>query len=459
MESLYLLAANVRPVSDTQLMLASVIGVAVLLILVMKFKLHAFVSLLLMSIAVGIGAGMPLQGVLKAVETGMGDALKVLAIIVGLGAMFGKMLEVSGGAERLAKTILDKFGDDKAPWALGLTGFLVSIPVFLDVGLIIIIPIVFSLAKRTGKSILFYGIPLLAGLGVTHSMIPPTPGPLLVAEFLGAKLGYVILFGAIAGIPAMILAGPVYGKFISEKVKLEMPDYLDFEEPDESKPLPSFWLVVSLILGPLAMILLETTIEFITDNQRIIDVVKFLGNPIVAILLVTMLTFRVLGKHCGFSREDVQDMCTKALEPAGLIILVTGAGGIFKKVLSTSGVGDMLGEMMSSSSLPPIVMAFAIATLVRVAQGSATVAMMTTGAIMAPVCMAAGLSDMQLALCAISIACGSTVLSHINDSGFWLVNRFFGMSVKDTLKTWTMVETIIGVVGFTVVLVLSMFIK
>lgn len=450
-----------RPVSDTQLMLASVIGVAVLLILVMKFKLHAFVSLLLMSIAVGIGAGMPLQGVLKAVETGMGDALKVLAIIVGLGAMFGKMLEVSGGAERLAKTILDKFGDDKAPWALGLTGFLVSIPVFLDVGLIIIIPIVFSLAKRTGKSILFYGIPLLAGLGVTHSMIPPTPGPLLVAEFLGAKLGYVILFGAIAGIPAMILAGPVFGKFISERVQLEMPDYLDFDEPEETeeKPLPSFWLVVSLILGPLAMILLETTIEFITDNQKIIDVVKFLGNPIVAILLVTMLTFRVLGKHCGFTRDQVQDMCTKALEPAGLIILVTGAGGIFKKVLSTSGVGDMLGEMMSSSALPPIVMAFIIATLVRVAQGSATVAMMTTGAIMAPVCAAAGLSEMQLALCAISIACGSTVLSHINDSGFWLVNRFFGMSVKDTLKTWTMVETIIGVVGFSVVLLLSLFIK
>jgi Gnt-I system low-affinity gluconate transporter len=401
------------------------------------------------------------KGIIETVKGGMGGILGFVAIVVGLGAMFGKMLEVSGGAERLAKNILEKFGDDKAPWALGLTGFLISIPVFLDVGLIIIIPIVYSLAKRTGKPLLFYGIPLLAGLGVTHSMIPPTPGPIAVADLLKADLGWVILFGTIAGIPAMILAGPVFGKYISKKVIVGIPDFVDFKEPDDSKPLPSFSLVLFLILTPLFMILCGTVIGYITDNAMVINLVKFLGDPFVAMLLATILAFYTLGKFCGYTREEVQDIASKALEPAGIIILVTGAGGVFKQVLIDSGVGQMLGGLMEESSMPPVLLAFIIAMLVRVAQGSATVAMVTGGGIMAGIIAGTDLdpSAPALGLIVIAIACGSTVFSHVNDSGFWLVNRFFGMSVKDTLKTWTVVETIIGFVGFAVVFVLSLFIK
>ena len=401
------------------------------------------------------------KGVIDTVKDGMGGILGFVAIIVGLGAMFGKMLEVSGGAERLAKNILDKFGDDKAPWALGLTGFLISIPVFLDVGLIIIIPIVYSLAQRTGKPILFYGIPLLAGLGVTHSMIPPTPGPIAVADLLGADLGWVILFGTIAGIPAMILAGPVFGKYISKKVKVGIPDFVDFKEPEEGKPLPSFGLVLILILTPLILILLSTLMDFVTLDPKVETIITFLGHPFVAMLIATILAFYTLGKFCGYSRDEVQEIATKALEPAGIIILVTGAGGVFKQVLIDSGVGQMLGALMKDSSMPPVVLAFIIATLVRVAQGSATVAMVTGGGIMAGIMAGAGMTPSAplLGLIAISVACGATVFSHVNDSGFWLVNRFFGMSVKDTLKTWTMVETIIGFVGFFVVLILSFFIK
>lgn len=401
------------------------------------------------------------KGIIETVKGGMGGILGFVAIVVGLGAMFGKMLEVSGGAERLAKNILEKFGDDKAPWALGLTGFLISIPVFLDVGLIIIIPIVYSLAQRTGKPILFYGIPLLAGLGVTHSMIPPTPGPIAVADLLGADLGWVILFGTIAGIPAMIIAGPIFGKYISKKVKVGIPDFVDFKEPGEGKPLPSFGLVIFLILTPLTLILLNTIIGYFAVPDMAKTIITFLGDPFVAMLIATILAFYTLGKFCGYSRDEVQDIATKALEPAGIIILVTGAGGVFKQVLIDSGVGQMLGAMMKNSSMPPVVLAFIIATLVRVAQGSATVAMVTGGGIMAGIMAGAGMTPSAplLGLIAISVACGATVFSHVNDSGFWLVNRFFGMSVKDTLKTWTMVETIIGFVGFFVVLVLSFFIK
>ena len=401
------------------------------------------------------------KGIIATVKGGMGGILGFVAIVVGLGAMFGKMLEVSGGAERLAKNILEKFGDDKAPWALGLTGFLISIPVFLDVGLIIIIPIVYSLAKRTGKPLLFYGIPLLAGLGVTHSMIPPTPGPIAVADLLGAPLGYVILFGTIAGIPAMILAGPVFGKYISKKVVVGIPEFVDFKEPEEGKPLPSFGLVIFLILTPLFLILLSTLTDFIPFSKDVETVIRFLGDPFVAMLIATILSFYTLGKFCGYTRDEVQEIATKALEPAGIIILVTGAGGVFKQVLIDSGVGQMLGAMMKDSSMPPVVLAFIIATLVRVAQGSATVAMVTGGGIMAGIMAGAGMapSGPLLGLIAIAVACGATVFSHVNDSGFWLVNRFFGMSVKDTLKTWTMVETIIGFVGFFVVLILSFFIK
>ena len=317
------------------------------------------------------------------------------------------------------------------------------------------------MAQRTGKPILYYGIPLLAGLGVTHSMIPPTPGPIAVADLLGADLGWVILFGTIAGIPAMILAGPVFGRYISKKVIVGIPDFVDFKEPEEGKPLPSFGLVMFLILTPLVLILLNTIIGYFPIDEKVKTVITFLGDPFVAMLIATILSFYTLGKFCGYTRDEVQDIATKALEPAGIIILVTGAGGVFKQVLIDSGVGQMLGAMMKDSSMPPVVLAFIIAALVRVAQGSATVAMVTGGGIMAGILAGAGMAPSAplLGLIAIAVACGSTVFSHVNDSGFWLVNRFFGMSVKDTLKTWTMVETIIGFVGFFVVLILSFFIK
>ena len=445
--------------SGSTLILIALAGIFLLLFLVIRTKLHAFVSLLLVSLIVGVAAGMPLGDVIASIQNGMGGTLGFVAVVVGLGAMFGKMLEVSGGAERLAQTLVSKFGEDKAQWALGITGFIVAVPVFFDVGFIILVPIVYGLAKKTGRSLLYYGIPLLAGLAVTHSFIPPTPGPIAVANLIGADLGWVILFGVIAGIPAMILAGPVFGKYIAKKIHVTIPDYMEFKEIDTTKELPSFKMILSLILIPLVLILANTLSAVLLDEGNAIrDFLTFLGHPFVALTIATLLTFVFLGTRRGYSRDEVQEIATKALEPAGIIILVTGAGGVFKQVLIDSGVGDVLGEMMAGSPLPAIVLAFLIATVVRVAQGSATVSMVTAAGLITPLLEIQNITGAALGLIVIAIASGATVLSHVNDSGFWLVNRYFGLDVKDTLKSWTIMETIIGLTGFAVVFLISLFI-
>ncbi|SDI31415.1 GntP family permease [Alteribacillus bidgolensis] len=445
--------------SDQMLILVAVAGIFLLLFLVIRTKLHAFVALLLVSLIVGILAGMPLNEVVTSMQDGMGGTLGFVAVVVGLGAMFGQMLEVSGGAERLAQTLVKKFGEDKSQWALGVTGFLVAIPVFFDVGFIILVPIVYGLAKKTGKSLLYYGIPLLAGLAVTHSFIPPTPGPIAVADLIGADLGWVILFGTIAGIPAMIISGPLFAKYISKKLHVVVPDYMNLEEVEYDKELPSFKLIASLIMIPLVLILLNTVSGVLFEEGNMVrSILTFLGHPFVALTIATILTFIFLGTKRGYSRQEVQDIATKALEPAGIIILVTGAGGVFKQILIDSGVGQVLGDMMAGSPLPPILLAFLIAAAVRVAQGSATVSMVTAAGLMAPLIQILGLEGPVLGLLVIAIASGATVLSHVNDSGFWLVGRYFGISVIDTLKSWTVMETIIGLVGVGVALILGIFI-
>ncbi|MFC7321781.1 gluconate:H+ symporter [Halobacillus campisalis] len=450
--------------SDVSLIFIAMAGIFLLLFLVIRTKLHAFVALLLVSLIVGIAAGMPLGDVIDSMESGMGGTLGFVAIVVGLGAMFGKLLEVSGGAERLAQTLIAKFGEDKAQWALGITGFLVAIPVFFDVGFIILVPIVYGLAKKAGKSILYYGIPLLAGLAVTHSFIPPTPGPIAVADLVGADLGWVILFGVLAGIPSMILAGPIFGRYIASKIDVGVPEYMQISEEEQQKEydkdLPGFGLITTLILIPLVLILVNTISELtLAEGNVFRSIATFIGHPFVALTFATLLTFTLLGTKRGYTRDEVQEIATKAMEPAGIIILVTGAGGVFKQVLIDSGVGDVLGEIMIDSALPPVLLAFVISTAVRLAQGSATVAMVTAAGLVSPLIETLGLEGPVLGLVVISIAAGATVFSHVNDSGFWLVNRYFGLDVKDTLKSWTVMETIIGFVGFGVVFAISFFIS
>lgn len=449
----------------TSLIIISLVAVALLLVLVLKFKIQAFISLLITSMFVGIATGMPLSDVISSIEKGMGGTLGFVATVVGLGAIFGQILESSGGAEALAQTMIRKFGKDRANWALVIAGFFVAIPVFFDVGFIILVPIVYALAKDTKKSVLFYGIPLLAGLAVTHTFIPPTPGPVAVADIVGADLGWVILFGFIVGIPTAILAGPVFGRYIAGKINIAPPEFVnDIENSDKAKnsKLPSFGLIVSIIGVPLALILLNTLTDTLVkkgviEQGFLAELLKFLGHPFVALTIATLLALYLLGTKRGFSKKELLDLSTKALAPAGLIILVTGAGGVFKQMLIDSGVGKMLAESIGNSSLPPIVLAFVLAAVVRVTQGSATVSMITAAGIMAPVLTELSLGAPDRALIVLSIASGATILSHVNDSGFWLVGKYFGMNEAQTLKSWTMMESIIAVSGFVFSLILSFF--
>lgn len=434
-------------------------GIVLLLFLVMRLKLQAFVALLLVSLLVGVAMGMPLQNVINSMRKGMAETLGFVAVVVGLGAMLGRILEISGGVERLAQSMLAKFGEEKAQWALALTGFIVGIPIFFDVGFVILVPIVYGLSRKTKRSLLYYGIPLLAGLAVTHSFVPPTPGPIAVAEILKADLGAVIGFGILAGIPAAIVGGIVFANYIARRIHVEVPEYFRGENSLTEKPLPGFGMVAAIIFIPLALILANTVSgATLPEANALRRVLTFVGHPFVALLLAVLLAVFLLGIKRGYSREELQEIATKALEPAGLIILVTGAGGVLKQVLIDSGVGEALGKMMAASALPPIVLAFVIAALIRIAQGSATVAMITSAGLMSPIVEALHVGPAALALMVIAIASGATILSHVNDSGFWLVNRYFGLSEKDTLRSWTVMETLIALTGFAVVFALSLFV-
>lgn len=449
--------------SSITLLIIVIVAVALLLLLVLKFKLNAFIALLVISMFVGIASGMPLQNILKSIQDGMGGTLGFVATVVGLGAIFGQLLESSGGAESMARYLVGKFGNEKASWAMMLTGFFVAIPVFFDVGLIIIVPIVYSLARDSKKSVLYYGIPLLAGLAVTHSFIPPTPGPVAVAEIINANLGYVILFGFVLGLPIAILAGPIFGKYISKKINVAAPDFFESHKAAKGEKLPSFGLIISIIAIPLLLIVLNTLVGLlvkkeILPNGLFAEITGFIGHPFTALSIATILAIYFLGTRRGFKKQEILDLSTKALGPAGIIILITGAGGVFKQILIDSGIGEMLATSVASTSLPPILLAWVLAAVIRVTQGSATVAMITAAGLMAPLLGVFHLSEPQIALVVIAISSGATLLSHVNDSGFWLVGKYFGLTEKQTLQSWTVMESLIAVLGLIFTLVLSLFV-
>jgi Gnt-I system low-affinity gluconate transporter len=453
-----------KRVSSLLLMLVVAGAVAVLLFLVMGLKMHAFVALLLVSFFTALAAGIPPGDVIDVVEEGMGGILGFVAIVVGLGAMFGEILRMTGGAERIARTLVDRFGEERVPWALGITGFVVSIPVFFDVALVLLIPLVYTLTQRYGRSLLYYGIPLVTGLSVAHSLVPPTPGPIAVAGILGADLGWVILFSLVAGIPATIVGGIIFGRYIAGKIEVGVPEEMRREQEEESededseKTTPGFLAILAIILVPLVLILINTVSgAALPDESLANDVLTLLGHPFSALTIAVLLAFYVLGVRNGYSRQEVQGAANRALEPVGMILLVTGAGGVFGEVLEQAGIGDVLEGFLQATNLPIILVAFLAAFLIRVSLGSATVAAVTAAAIVAPALEGGDFSAPLLGALVVAITAGGTMTSHVNDSGFWLVSRFFGLTEKQTLQSWTVMQTIVGLVAFGVVLVISFF--
>ena len=448
--------------SNIELIIILIASISLLLLMVLKFKIQAFLALLVVSVFLGLAAGMSMESVIRSISEGMGSTLGFVATVVGIGAIFGQMLESSGGAESLAHYLVSRFGKENTPYALVIAGFIVAIPIFLDVAFIILVPVLYALTKGSGKSLLHFAIPLLAGLAVTHAFVPPTPGPVATAEIIGAELGWVILFGFIIGVPVAFVAGPLFGKYIGRKIHIEIPR--TFETPDDRivKNLPPFWQVTCIIAIPLILILANTAsgvwanAHGLKDNFWI-QLLAFIGHPFIALLIATFLAIYVMGVKRGFTKDSILQLSSKALAPAGLIILVTGAGGVFKQLLIDSGIGVRLAESMSHSAMPPIVLAYILALLIRISQGSATVAMITSAGIVAPLLTSFSLSEPHKALIVIAIAAGATTASHVNDSGFWLVGKYLGMTEKQTLQSWTIMETIISVMGFSLALLLSSF--
>ena len=451
------MSSETATLDPTRLVLAAVIGLAILLVMIIKFKIQAMVSILVGAIAIGLIAGMPFENIVTAVNDGIGNTLKGIALLVGLGSMFGAILETSGGAQTLAVTMVRRFGDKKAAWALGITGLVIAMPVFFDAGLIILIPLAFSLAKRTKRSSLFYAIPLLAGLAVGHAFIPPTPGPVLVATMLDVELGWVILVGVFCGIFAMIVAGPVWGSICGNKYMVPVPEHVaEQADIDESK-LPKFWTIIGIILIPLVLIILDSISGVVPALSGVAPVFAFLGEPFVALLIATIAAMVILGVKHGYSTEELEKIMTKSLEPTGLILLVTACGGVLRYMLQYSGLGEVIGNAVASANLPIVVVAFVVAALVRICVGSATVAMTMAAGIVAALPGIADLSPLYLACTTAAVAGGATICSHFNDSGFWLVKSLVGMDEKTTLKTWTIMETLVGGTGFVVALIISFF--
>ena len=452
-----LLDASGTDLNPTRLVIAAVVGLILLLVLIIKFKIQAMIAILVGAILIGLGAGMPFEQIVTSVNDGIGNTLKGIALLVGLGSMFGSILEISGGAQTLAVTMVNRFGDRKAAWALGITGLVIAMPVFFDAGLIILIPLAFSLAKRTGRSSLYYVIPLLAGLAVGHAFIPPTPGPVLVATMLGVDLGWVILIGICCGIFSMIVAGPIWGAYCGKKFCVPVPEQVARQaDLDESK-LPGFWSVVLIILIPLVLIILKSVAGVVEALAPARGVINFLGEPFVALTLATLVAMVMLGYRHGYTGEQLEKVMTKSLEPVGLILLVTACGGVLRYILQYSGLGEIIGHAVASASFPMVIVAFVVAALVRISVGSATVAMTMAAGIIAAMPEVSGLSPLHLACITAAVAGGATVCSHFNDSGFWLVKSLVGMDEKTTLKTWTLMETLVGGTGFLVALVISFF--
>ena len=438
------------------LILIMLAAILLLLVLIIKFKVHAFVALLIVSLLTALVTGIPIDKILPTLLGGFGSTLASVALLVGLGAMIGRLLEITGGAKVLADTLINKFGEKRAPLALGIASLLFGFPIFFDAGLVVMLPIIFSVAKQFGGSVIRYAFPAAGAFAVMHAFLPPHPGPVAAGDLLGANIGLLVLVGLICAIPTWYISAYLFGTYLGKKIHLDLPKaFLNANAISETATQnpPSFGKVLLILLLPLCLIMLDTCLntlsvaKVIDGSQLWVETLRFFGKTPIA-LLITLIVAIILLKGQR-SYEQIEKICDNALGPICAIVLVTGAGGMFGGVLRASGIGDVLAEMLSDTGMPIIVAAFIISLALRIAQGSATVALTTTSALIAPtVAAATGLSSFDLCFIVIAIASGATAFSHVNDSGFWLVSRFLEMDTKTTLKTWTVMETLIGFVGF-----------
>lgn len=451
------MAEQVFTAEPVRLLIAAAAGILLLLLLIIKFKIHPVLSLLIAALFIGLGAGMPVPALVATVEKGAGETLQGIVLLIGLGSLFGGILEISGGAQCVAQTLVNKFGEKKAGVALGITGLVVGTTVFFEAGVVILIPLAFGLAKKTKKSTLYYVIPLLAGLATGFAFIPPSAGSVLVANMLGVDLGIMIAVGVPVGILSLIFAGILWSKFIGSKIHTGLPSTLSEVHEEQDGRLPKFSTVLVIILVPLVLILCSTLSEYIPAFDVIRPVLEFLGTPFVALIIAVLLAMYFLGKKEGYNGEQLKKILDRSLRPTGQILLVITGGGIIRWVLQDCGMGEIIGPVLEKSGLPLILVAFLIAALIRASVGAAVVAMTMAAGIMASMPAVAALSPLYLAAMVCAITGGATAFSHVNDSGFWLVNSLLEIDEKTTLKSWTVMETIVGITGLVCAVIISFF--
>ena len=444
---------------DTRLLLYALVAVITLIVLIARFRLHPLIALTVVSLALGVASGMTAVDAVKAFQEGVGTGLGFIAIVVGIGTMLGKIMAESGASSSIATTLIARFGAPRVHWALMVVAFVLGIPVFFQVGFVLLIPLVFTIARRTGLSLIKIGIPLVAGLSVVHGMLPPHPAAMLAVGAYNADVGRTILYGLLVGVPTAALAGPMFGAWIARHVVLighnPLADQLEGADASGGGvTTPGFAMSLFTVLVPVILMLLASAADSLfAAGSGTRAALRFIGHPIVSLLLALLFSFWSLARVRHFTRAELLKFCNDCLAPTASILLVIGAGAGFNQVLIASGVGRAVADMARGAHASPLILAWTIAALIRVATGSATVAMTTAAGIVAPMQLFAATRPELLVL---ATGAGSLVLSHVNDAGFWLIKEFFNMTVEQTLKTWTVAETIIGVAGLAFTLLLSL---
>ena len=442
-------------ITGTTLLLYALVAIVVMIVMIVRYKLNPFVTLLSVSVALGLAVGMPMSGIVTSFEAGVGKALGHIALVIALGTMLGKMMAESGGAERIARSLIGWFGEKRVHWAMVVIALIVGMPVFFEVGFVLLIPIAFNVALRTGTSMVLIGISMVAGLSVVHGLIPPHPAALLAVSAYHADIGRTIVYALIVGIPTALLAGPLFGLLISRYVSVsgENPLMRQFAEKPTDRELPGFGITVATIMLPVALMLIGSWADALVQPGTLVsDLLKLAGNSVIALLIAVLVSFWTLGHRCGFSRQRILDFSNDCLAPTATITLLVGAGAGFGRILMDSGVSTVVVEVAKSHQLSPLVLGWTVAALIRLATGSATVAMTTACGIVAPLAAAAGARSELMVL---STGAGSLIFSHVNDGGFWLVKEYLHLTVAQTFMTWSVCETIISVVGLLLTLALA----
>ncbi|WP_426320390.1 GntP family permease [Microbacterium sp. E-13] len=454
-------AADAAPVAPPwQLATAAVIGIAIIVVLITWLKVHPFLALMIGGIATGLAAGFDAVQTVGSFTAGFGTTMGGVGILIALGAIFGKLLADSGGADRIVDTLVARATPRSLPWVMGFIGAIIGLPMFFEVGLVLLVPVIILVARRSGLPLMKIAIPTLAGLSAMHGLVPPHPGPLAAIDILGANLGVTLAFGVLVAIPAVIIAGPLFSNLAARWVRVPVPDlFVTAEDEGEQQTRrPSFAATLTSILLPVVLMLLRAVADIVapgsTDPVKL--VIDFLGTPVIALLLAVIVGFFLLGRGAGFGRAELAKSVGSSLGPIAGILLIVGAGGGFKQVLVDTGIGDVIANLIAESGLSILFLAWLVAVVIRVATGSATVATITAAGILQP--LTEGLDPAMTALLVLAIGSGSVFLSHVNDAGFWLIKEYFGLSIPQTLKSWTVLECLISITGLLGVLAVSVFV-